>query len=64
MGGKKKSFFSLMHKALIWSQGEMKINKKLPSTAKEHNTQEVNWNQSKVLPAVNMNLSSWCQMKY
>lgn len=53
-----------MHKALIWSQAEMKINKNLPSTAKEHNTQEVKWNQSTVLPAVNMNLSSWCQMKY
>lgn len=41
MGGERKSGFFLMHKALISSQAEMKINKKLPSTAKEHNTQEI-----------------------
>lgn len=43
-----------MHKALISSQAEMKINKKLPSTAKEHNTQEIKRNQSTILTAVNM----------
>lgn len=64
MGSKKKSWvFFFKHKAFIWSQAEMKINKKLPSIAKEHNTQEIKWNQSKTLTAVNMNLASWCQMK-
>ena len=38
MGGEKKSWYFLTHKALIWSQAEMKINKKLPSTAKEQPT--------------------------
>lgn len=27
MGGENKSFFFLIHKALIWSQAEIKINK-------------------------------------
>lgn len=42
MGGEGKGCGVLLkHKALISSQAEMKINKKLPSTAKEHSTQEI-----------------------